>query len=874
MHQTVDEERVRQALFGQSVKKAPGIDKLNFQALRLLWKWDAARIVALARQCFRLGVHPQTWKTARGILLRKQDKHDYTLVKAYRVISLLNCLGKVVEKLAAEAIASHCEATQALHLGQMGSRRRRSAVDAVACLIQRVHQEWAQKQLAAALFMDVKGAFDHVSSSKLVERMRELRVDGDLVRWTWSFLADRKVQLVIDGFQCAEQPVTGVPQGSPVSPILFVIYLSGVFHAIEETVPGVQALSFADDLGMVVSASSVAQACERLKQAGEAAIDWGVQNVVQFDAEKTEAVLFTRKRGRQLQDQVRRARIIIGGKRVQFKQEATRWLGIWLDSGLTLKTHYLTRLQKARTAEARLRTLCRTQGLAPGLVRRIQIAAIQATALYGAELWWQGQKDRQRGLQLLINRQARAITGALRSTPIGPLLREAGVGPAEVLLDTRQLEYTKRLLGLPESNPAHQILPETLRKGDTWAQPGEQDTGDREWATRSCRLRSLGQHLARQLARTLPIDPSDGFEEVVEAQPSSFPGSIKVLDTEKAIDQAQQGRPGLTLWSDGSRLEDGRVGAGVAWKLSQDNWQTREIPLGRGKEVFDAELYGACVALEIAQSMLQEGPVTVLLDSQAAISRLRHLEPGPGQALAARAHQAAQSLQAQGREPTIQWVPGHQGIEGNERADQAAKRAASKPAHHQADGLTLAFTSRIITETQEQTRQAWLTSALAKRSGRSQRAYRAGNGWKQDPVVAKAPKRVARRFYQLKTGHAAVGAFLQKIRAQEDASCQGCRAPNETVHHLMFECRQWCSQRRILYRDLAKARVQGPTAMEECPEGRLFGDSKATKALLEFLATTAVGCSRGEAIQEVERAQKDEEWGLEVLDEEGRDGEG
>ena len=197
-----------------------------------------------------------------------------------------------------------------------------------------------------------------------------------------------------------------MPQGSLVSPILFVIYLSGVFRTIEEAVPGVQALSFADDLGIVVSASSVAQACERLQQAGEAAIEWGVQNVVQFDAAKTEAILFTRKRGRQLRDQVQRAQITIEERRVQFSQEATRWLGIWLDSGLTMKTHYLTRLHKARSAEARLRTLCRTQGLAPGLVRRIQVAAIQAAALYGAELWWQGQLDRQKGIQLLINRQA------------------------------------------------------------------------------------------------------------------------------------------------------------------------------------------------------------------------------------------------------------------------------------------------------------------------------------------------------------------------------------------------------------------------------------------------------------------------------------
>jgi hypothetical protein len=147
-------------------------------------------------------------------------------------------------------------------------------------------------------------------------------------------------------------------------------------------------------------------------------------------------------------------KILVGGHRVHFSQEASRWLGVWP-----------TRLQKARAAEARIRSLCRTQGLAPGLVRRIQIAAVQAVALYGAELWWQGQKDRQAQLQLLINRRARAITWAYRTTPIGAV-REVGLEPAGVVLQARQLGYVKRLLSLPRSHPGHRILLETFRQGD------------------------------------------------------------------------------------------------------------------------------------------------------------------------------------------------------------------------------------------------------------------------------------------------------------------------------------------------------------------------------------------------------------------------
>ncbi|ODM14957.1 hypothetical protein SI65_09709 [Aspergillus cristatus] len=182
-HTEATESAVKQALFSQATQKAPGVDQLNFQALRLLWKWDSQRIVTLARQCLRLGFHPPSWKVAKGILLRKPNKTNYSLVKAYRVISLLNCLGKVVEKMVATQIAEFCEQKQTLHNGQMGARRHRSAPDAVGCLIEEVHQSWAAKQLAATLFMDIKGAFDHVNAALLVNRLEAMGLDGSLVNW-------------------------------------------------------------------------------------------------------------------------------------------------------------------------------------------------------------------------------------------------------------------------------------------------------------------------------------------------------------------------------------------------------------------------------------------------------------------------------------------------------------------------------------------------------------------------------------------------------------------------------------------------------------------------------------------------------------------
>ena len=80
-HLQIRRNTVWKALFTQAPQKAPGADRISFKALRMLWDWNADRLVALARQCARLEVHLQAWKTIRGMMLKKSDKMNYSLIK-------------------------------------------------------------------------------------------------------------------------------------------------------------------------------------------------------------------------------------------------------------------------------------------------------------------------------------------------------------------------------------------------------------------------------------------------------------------------------------------------------------------------------------------------------------------------------------------------------------------------------------------------------------------------------------------------------------------------------------------------------------------------------------------------------------------------
>ena len=153
--------------------------------------------------------------------------------------------------------------------------------------------------------------------------MRDLGIDDDLIGWTKSFLTDRSVELVIDGFTNPRQKVeSGIPQGSPVSPILFLIYISGVFSIIEEQLPHVTCVSFVDDLGFLTADRSISKIAKTLQKVGRIALEWGANNAVTYDTRKTEAVLFSRARRPKLA-KLLETRLRIGGETVYFNKEAT-----------------------------------------------------------------------------------------------------------------------------------------------------------------------------------------------------------------------------------------------------------------------------------------------------------------------------------------------------------------------------------------------------------------------------------------------------------------------------------------------------------------------------------------------------------------------
>jgi hypothetical protein len=242
------------------------------------------------------GRHPAVWKRASGVVIRKPGKDDYTKLKAYRSISLLSCIGNVVEKVVAELVSQEAERRGQLSDAQFGSRKGRSAFDAAAIMVDRAHAAWTNGYITGVLLMDIKAAFSCVAKGRLVNLRKVRQMDGDLIRWMESCLSESAVEMIIEGNALEKLPVeAGVPQGSPVSPMLFAIYTSGLIKWVEEYVSEAKGLSFVDDFGWVATGSDVNQVIMILERCAARSIEWAGRRGLQFDTAKTEAALFTRR---------------------------------------------------------------------------------------------------------------------------------------------------------------------------------------------------------------------------------------------------------------------------------------------------------------------------------------------------------------------------------------------------------------------------------------------------------------------------------------------------------------------------------------------------------------------------------------------------
>ena len=212
------------------------------------------------------GIHSNCWRTGTGAILKKFGKSDYSIPKSYRIITLLNCLKKISEKIIAKRLSYLRQMSNMLDFDQIEERKNRSAIDAILNLTHDIQLALKQKLITSCLFLDVKGAFDHVSTNQLLIILTKLNLPIQLKNWVNNFMNNRSIALAFDGQkQHTRQIKTDIPQKSPISPILFLIYIRFLFPKIRIKAR-TSSSSFIDDIQISVSSKNIENNCKTLTE--------------------------------------------------------------------------------------------------------------------------------------------------------------------------------------------------------------------------------------------------------------------------------------------------------------------------------------------------------------------------------------------------------------------------------------------------------------------------------------------------------------------------------------------------------------------------------------------------------------------------------
>jgi len=173
------------------------------------------------------GFHPPALKMADGIVLDKPGKLSYDSPSSFRVIVLLQTFSKILERIMNSRLTSMARVARLLDPHQYGWLAGLSACDATTTLTHEVRTLQIAGRKVSTLFLDIKGGFDNVNPSTLGSMLKAKSVSPYLVSWTRSFLPGRTCRLRYQGSPKVFAPVAMcTPQGSLVSPLLFVIYVA------------------------------------------------------------------------------------------------------------------------------------------------------------------------------------------------------------------------------------------------------------------------------------------------------------------------------------------------------------------------------------------------------------------------------------------------------------------------------------------------------------------------------------------------------------------------------------------------------------------------------------------------------------------------
>ena len=395
-----DETEVKNLILSLHPRKASGPNSIPTDILRLLAEDISKPLTYLFNLSFTSGTYPSMLKIANAIPIFKKDSK--LIVSNYRPISLLSNINKILEKLMFKRVYEFLENNKCIYKLQFGFRTKHSTNHTLVNITETIREALDSKRIAGGVFVDLQKAFDTVNHEILLQKLNHYGIRGIVNDWFVSYLSDRTQYVSLLGYQSTVLHIRhGVPQGSVLGPLLFLIYLNDLHKAIKHS----KVYHFADDTNLLNISDSPSKLQKQLNIDLKLLYKWLLANKISLNCAKTEFIIFHKPGHKPTFN----FKIKMNGHRVR-PSDHIKYLGVYLDSTLSGHSHCENLTKKLKRANGMLSKIRHYVPVTE--LRSIYYAIFSSHMMYGSQVWGQSITTHTEKVFKLQNRAMRIISFA------------------------------------------------------------------------------------------------------------------------------------------------------------------------------------------------------------------------------------------------------------------------------------------------------------------------------------------------------------------------------------------------------------------------------------------------------------------------------
>ncbi|XP_046973307.1 uncharacterized protein LOC124539974 [Vanessa cardui] len=380
-----------------NVNSSSGIDNITTKSLKCINNLVCEDLSHCINKCIKEGVFPDSLKIAKVSPIHKSG--GKTDPGNYRPISVLPALSKVFEKIIHVRLNNYLKNIDFLYKQQYGFRKNSNTLSATIDLVNKIKNNIDQKKLVLGVFIDLKKAFDTVSHNILINKLTNIGIHGSALKLLTSCLTNRQQIVKIKNIKSTPKMITcGIPQGSILGPLLFLIYINDISHL---DLSGEVSL-YADDTCLFYFEDSIEILLAKAQNDLDKLHEWFQYNLLTINIEKTSFMLFHAKNKKIPKFNP----IMINNQTIKQSNEE-KYLGLILDPKLTWQAHldYLQGKINSLTGAIRRSSRC-----IPHKIRIIIYNSLVKSLLeYLVEIWGSAYKTNIKDLQISQNKLLKSL---------------------------------------------------------------------------------------------------------------------------------------------------------------------------------------------------------------------------------------------------------------------------------------------------------------------------------------------------------------------------------------------------------------------------------------------------------------------------------